>query len=102
MACASKDETRIRLRAASCPSFVLPDAAYSHQFTGAKDDGECPRAGLAMDAAGVFYETTEMGGESGFGTVYRFVPSSTAMRPALTLVRHARRRVGPCCASGRC
>ena len=41
-----------------------------HSFAGSPD-GAQPYAGLVMDGAGNFYGTTENGGASGFGTVFK-------------------------------
>jgi len=41
-----------------------------HNFSG-KPDGAKPYAGLVMDGAGNLYGTTEKGGASGFGTVFK-------------------------------
>jgi uncharacterized repeat protein (TIGR03803 family) len=40
-------------------------------------DGYAPSAGLLMDGAGNLYGTTESGGASGGGTVFRLAPTST-------------------------
>ena len=44
-----------------------------YSFTGGSD-GSCPMAGLIRDSAGNFYGTTQFGGTSGNGVVFRFVP----------------------------
>lgn len=51
---------------ANCQTFQM-----IHQFSG--QDGEHPYAGLTMDRAGRLYGTTNSGGTSGFGTVFRLV-----------------------------
>lgn len=43
-----------------------------HSFTGA--DGSNPAGGLIMDGSGALYGTTESGGTSVYGTVFRYVP----------------------------
>lgn len=50
-----------------------------HLFTGAANtgDGENPTAGLTLAANGDFYGTTEFGGASGFGTVFKMTPAGT-------------------------
>jgi uncharacterized repeat protein (TIGR03803 family) len=45
--------------------------AVVHSFTGAPFDGAYPEAGLVADPAGGLYGTTEQGGSSGSGTVFR-------------------------------
>ena len=47
-----------------------------HVFTGSGDGGR-PNDGLAFDAAGNLYGTTEFGGAYGYGTVYRLSPSAS-------------------------
>jgi uncharacterized repeat protein (TIGR03803 family) len=48
-----------------------------HLFTGAADtgDGENPTAGLTLASNGDFYGTTEFGGASGFGTIFKMTPA---------------------------
>src|SRR6266571_1849089 len=41
-----------------------------HTFQGGSSDGANPFAGLIMDSSGNLYGTTEVGGTSGFGTVF--------------------------------
>jgi uncharacterized repeat protein (TIGR03803 family) len=50
-----------------------------HLFTGAANtgDGENPTAGLTFASNGDFYGTTEFGGASGFGTVFKMTPAGT-------------------------
>jgi uncharacterized repeat protein (TIGR03803 family) len=47
-----------------------------HSFTG-NPDGARPYAGLAMDASGNLYGTTEQGGVSGCGTIFRIKTGGT-------------------------
>jgi uncharacterized repeat protein (TIGR03803 family) len=42
-----------------------------HSFAGGTSDGEYPLAGVVVDAAGNVYGTTETGGASNVGTVYK-------------------------------
>jgi uncharacterized repeat protein (TIGR03803 family) len=42
-----------------------------HSFTGAPSDGAVPEAGLVRDAKGELYGTTDEGGSSGYGTVFK-------------------------------
>lgn len=46
-----------------------------HTFTGEEGDGAEPFAGLIMDSAGNLYGTTNMGGYSGNGTVFKLFQS---------------------------
>jgi uncharacterized repeat protein (TIGR03803 family) len=46
-----------------------------HSFTGQPMDGAIPSAGLITDSAGNFYGTTESGGASGNGTVFKLSPT---------------------------
>jgi uncharacterized repeat protein (TIGR03803 family) len=48
-----------------------------YRFTGSAD-GASPAAGLIFDAAGNLYGTTEWGGTSGFGTVFKLAPTAGA------------------------
>jgi uncharacterized repeat protein (TIGR03803 family) len=50
-----------------------------HSFCAAKDctDGKSPNASLIIDAAGNLYGTTEAGGASGMGTVFRVKPHAS-------------------------
>jgi len=48
-----------------------------HIFTGGTSDGEDPLASLIQGSDGNFYGTTEYGGTSGYGTVYRITPSGS-------------------------
>ena len=53
-----------------------------HSFTGISGeyggDGQLPAAGLIFDAAGALYGTTEHGGGSGYGTVFKLTPPTTS------------------------
>ena len=44
-----------------------------HSFTGGAD-GASPHAGLIRDAAGNLFGTTNVGGDSNYGTVFKFTP----------------------------
>src|SRR5207247_901881 len=44
-----------------------------HSFN--SSDGANPYAGLVQDSAGNLYGTTQQGGASGYGTVYKLAPS---------------------------
>jgi uncharacterized repeat protein (TIGR03803 family) len=48
-----------------------------HIFTGTASDGEDPLASLIQGSDGSFYGTTEYGGTSGYGTVYKITPSGS-------------------------
>jgi uncharacterized repeat protein (TIGR03803 family) len=48
-----------------------------HSFTGAASDGATPVSGLIEGSDGSFYGTTEDGGTSGCGTVYKITPSGS-------------------------
>jgi uncharacterized repeat protein (TIGR03803 family) len=48
-----------------------------YAFTGNPPDGEYPLSGLVRDAAGNLYGTTEKGGASGFGTVFKLSSTGT-------------------------
>ena len=48
-----------------------------HSFTGGTTDGATPMVGLIPGAAGSLYGTTEVGGPSNFGTVFRVTTSGT-------------------------
>jgi uncharacterized repeat protein (TIGR03803 family) len=48
-----------------------------HIFTGAASDGEDPLGSLIQGSDGSFYGTTEFGGTSGYGTVYKITPSGS-------------------------
>jgi len=71
-----------------------------HSFAGSPDAGQ-PEAGLIRDAAGNFYGTTNYGGESGYGTVfkmdasgnvtvlYSFTGGADGSEPRAALIRDA-------------
>src|SRR5207244_5067096 len=46
-----------------------------YAFASDSSDGTYPRAGLIQDSAGNLYGTTQGGGASGYGTVYKLAPS---------------------------
>jgi len=48
-----------------------------HNFAGEPWDGEYPYAGVVRDKAGNLYGTTELGGPSGYGTVWELSKSGT-------------------------
>jgi uncharacterized repeat protein (TIGR03803 family) len=48
-----------------------------YSFAGGTADGEYPYGGLALDASGTLYGTTESGGVFGFGTVWKLSSSGT-------------------------
>jgi uncharacterized repeat protein (TIGR03803 family) len=50
------------------------DVTAMHVFTGGKD-GAFPDSNLAMDAAGNFYGTTQIGGADGAGTIFELTPT---------------------------
>jgi uncharacterized repeat protein (TIGR03803 family) len=59
---------------------VAPDGsgfALLHSFTGGADDGERPVAGLIQDPDGTLYGTSELGGSSSAGTVFRMAPDGS-------------------------
>jgi uncharacterized repeat protein (TIGR03803 family) len=45
-----------------------------HSFSGAPNDGDDPEGGLVIDSKGTLYGTTENGGASNFGTIFRISP----------------------------
>ncbi len=45
-----------------------------HFFTGGSSDGAVPDGGLTMDSAGNLYGTTNSGGASGDGVIFKVVP----------------------------
>jgi uncharacterized repeat protein (TIGR03803 family) len=53
------------------------DVAVLHSFVGGASDGANPLAGLIEGSDGSFYGTTEYGGASGYGTVYKITPSGS-------------------------
>lgn len=46
-----------------------------HSFASGSSDGQYPLSGVVMDSAGNLYGTTETGGASGLGVVYKVTPS---------------------------
>jgi uncharacterized repeat protein (TIGR03803 family) len=48
-----------------------------HQFSGA--DGSLPQGGLVMDASGMLYGTTYLGGTGGGGTIFSFNPVTSVL-----------------------
>jgi uncharacterized repeat protein (TIGR03803 family) len=48
-----------------------------HTFAGGSNDGAYPYAGVIMDGAGNLYGTTELGGASNLGTVFRLATDGT-------------------------
>jgi uncharacterized repeat protein (TIGR03803 family) len=48
-----------------------------HTFAGGASDGQTPIAGLIEGSDGSFYGTTQYGGTSGCGTVYKITPSGS-------------------------
>ena len=48
-----------------------------YSFAGSPTDGQRPEAGLLMDSSGNLYGTTETGGASGDGTVFKVTPTGT-------------------------
>jgi uncharacterized repeat protein (TIGR03803 family) len=48
-----------------------------HNFAGYPTDGEIPLAELVRDVAGNLYGTTDSGGASGFGVVFKLSPNGT-------------------------
>jgi uncharacterized repeat protein (TIGR03803 family) len=72
-----------------------PDGTWTesvlHDFTGGAD-GDAPRGGVTLDAAGNVYGTTELGGSRslGFGVVFKLTPTSTGWsETVLHTFRHA-------------
>ena len=57
---------------------LAPDGALTtlYSFTGGSD-GRYPAAGLIMDRAGNFYSTTQQGGASNYGNVFKLRPDGT-------------------------
>src|ERR1035441_6066134 len=58
---------------------ISPSGTYTnlHSFTGTNGDGVFPYAPLVQGSDGNFYGTTDGGGTSGSGTVFRISPSGT-------------------------
>jgi len=58
---------------------LLADGSYMvlHSFAGAPTDGEVPDAGLRMDKAGNLYGTTQIGGASNAGTIFKIASDGT-------------------------
>jgi uncharacterized repeat protein (TIGR03803 family) len=48
-----------------------------HSFSGSPSDGSYPIAGLVQGSDGNFYGTTQYGGASGYGTVFRISPNGS-------------------------
>jgi uncharacterized repeat protein (TIGR03803 family) len=46
-------------------------------FTGSNGDGNSPYGGVVLDAKGNIYGTTEKGGTSNYGTVYKLTPNGS-------------------------
>src|SRR6185312_422398 len=65
--------------AACAPACALsaPTLTTLYTFTGGADGGS-PGAGLLQGRQGTLFGTTEAGGTSGFGTVFRMSPSRSA------------------------
>jgi uncharacterized repeat protein (TIGR03803 family) len=59
-----------------------PQETVLYRFTG-PPDGEFPGAGLLVDGAGRFFGTTEAGGKSGSGTVFRLTPSGGGYKESI-------------------
>jgi uncharacterized repeat protein (TIGR03803 family) len=57
---------------------LTPSGTFTvlHSFTGAPD-GSFPAAGVVLDSKGNLYGTTQQGGASGGGTVFKVTPSKT-------------------------
>ena len=58
------------------PTLVAQTFTILHAFAG--KDGYSPWAGVSMDGAGNLYGTTEAGGTSAYGTVYKLKPFGSA------------------------
>jgi uncharacterized repeat protein (TIGR03803 family) len=43
-----------------------------HQFASSSSDGQFPGGGLVIDGAGNFYGSTETGGTTNYGTIFKF------------------------------
>jgi uncharacterized repeat protein (TIGR03803 family) len=61
--------------AAAGSASAAPTETVLHSFTGS--DAGYPFAGLIADRAGNLYGTTQNGGASGWGTVFKLSPSGT-------------------------
>lgn len=59
------------------PAVQAQTYSVLYSFTG-QSDGSTPLAGVTMDVAGNFYGTTSVGGQYGFGSVYRMVHSGSS------------------------
>ncbi|HEY3778600.1 MAG TPA: choice-of-anchor tandem repeat GloVer-containing protein [Rhizomicrobium sp.] len=68
--------TFLALAALALPGSSQAKFRVLYTFKGGSD-GSGPVASLIRDAAGNLYGTTEYGGTSGFGTVFRFAPDGT-------------------------
>ncbi|HEY6765255.1 MAG TPA: choice-of-anchor tandem repeat GloVer-containing protein [Candidatus Sulfotelmatobacter sp.] len=56
---------------------AVPQETVLHSFAGAPVDGSLPDVGVVADKAGNMYGTTQYGGTTGNGTVFKLSPPST-------------------------
>src|SRR3984893_371043 len=68
----------LALVAGAAPRAHAPTFCVVHNFTGGSD-GANPLSGFTIDAAGNLYGTTNAGGVSGAGTVFKLTQSGSEM-----------------------
>ena len=56
---------------------AVPQETVLYSFAGAPADGSLPNVGVAADKAGNLYGTTQYGGTTGNGTIFKLSPPST-------------------------
>jgi len=62
-----------RLKPPAAPGGAWTETVL-HSFTGQNGDSSIPLAGLAISPSGTLYGTTQLGGTSGFGTIFAIKP----------------------------
>ncbi len=65
------------IMAAAGSASAAPTESVLHSFTGGSSDGAFPFAGLIADSAGNLYGTTQGGGASNNGVVFKLAPGGT-------------------------
>jgi uncharacterized repeat protein (TIGR03803 family) len=72
---------------------VTPGGAWTesviYSFTGANGDGTDPSASVVVGNNGVLYGTTQGGGSTGFGTVFKLVPPTALDGPWTETILHS-------------